>query len=288
MGQAVTRVGWVGVLAALLMSLLNYALRFLRWQLYLYLLDHRIPWLDSMRIYLAGFALTTTPGKAGEAVRGVLLRPWTVDYSHSFALFFSERLSDLLAIVLLTLFGLLLYPDATWLIMLGLLLVTACFIVLGQRRLLLRSIDLVAVRSGAVWQMVFQVLQMLASAQRCHQPLPLMVATVLSLVAWSAEALAFYWVLDWMGFTVPLSFACFVYALAMLAGALSFMPGGLGGAEAVMAGLLIWKGMAPADAVAATVLIRLATLWFAVAIGVICMQLESRLGSGKSQASGPL
>jgi uncharacterized protein (TIRG00374 family) len=63
----------------------------------------------------------------------------------------------------------------------------------------------------------------------------------------------------------------FVYALAMLAGAVSFMPGGLGGAEAVMVGLLVWKGMDGADAVAATVLIRLATLWFAVAIGAVML-----------------
>ncbi|SDT94153.1 lysylphosphatidylglycerol synthase transmembrane domain-containing protein [Halopseudomonas salegens] len=281
--QAVARVGLFGVLLALLMSLVNYGLRFLRWQLYLSLLSHRVPWLVSLRIYLAGFALTTTPGKAGEAMRGVLLRPWSVDYTHSFALFFSERLSDLLAIVLLTLFGLLLYPDATWLILLGLALVGFCFVILSQRRLLRWSTARIAERKGPWWQALLHVLQMLASAQRCHRPLPLLLATLLSLIAWSAEALAFYWILGWMGFPVTLPFACFVYALAMLAGALSFMPGGLGGAEAVMAGLLIWKGMAPADAVAATVLIRLATLWFAVAIGVVCLQLESRAGVRKHQ-----
>jgi uncharacterized protein (TIRG00374 family) len=72
-----------------------------------------------------------------------------------------------------------------------------------------------------------------------------------------------------MGADIPLTFAVFVYALSMLAGALSFMPGGLGGAEAAMVALLVWKGMPSANAIAATVLIRLATLWFAVAIGAI-------------------
>jgi uncharacterized protein (TIRG00374 family) len=100
--------------------------------------------------------------------------------------------------------------------------------------------------------------------------------TSLSVVAWSAEALAFHWILNWMGADIELTFAVFVYALAMLAGAISFMPGGLGGAEAVMVGLLVWKGMSSADAIAATVLIRLATLWFAVAIGaVMLLQLKS-------------
>lgn len=35
-----------------------------------------------------------------------------------------------------------------------------------------------------------------------------------------------------------------------------------------MVALLVWKDMGSADAVAATVPIRLATLWFAVAIGM--------------------
>ena len=70
---------------------------------------------------------------------------------------------------------------------------------------------------------------------------------------------------------IPLTFAMFVYAMAMLAGAISFMPGGLGGAEAVMVGLLVWKGMPGADAIAATVLIRLATLWYAVAVGGVLL-----------------
>lgn len=56
----------------------------------------------------------------------------------------------------------------------------------------------------------------------------------------------------------------------MLAGALSFMPGGIGGAEGVMVALLMTQAPA-ADAVAATVLIRLTTLWFAVAIGALAL-----------------
>jgi uncharacterized protein (TIRG00374 family) len=101
---------------------------------------------------------------------------------------------------------------------------------------------------------------------------------LLSVAAWSAEGLAFHWILGWMGAEIPLAFSLFVYATAMLAGALSFMPGGLGGAEAVMVALLMWKGMPAADAVAATVLIRLATLWFAVALGSFCLLGGSKQG----------
>src|SRR5690606_6097435 len=126
--DAVMKVGVAGIFIALLMSSANYGLRFLRWQSYLRAVDHPIDWKPSLQIYLAGFALTTTPGKAGEALRGVLLKPLGVPYPQSFAAFFSERLSDLFGVVLLSLFGLSLYPDARPIIAVGMILVLVGFI----------------------------------------------------------------------------------------------------------------------------------------------------------------
>jgi len=270
-GAAVSEVGLVGIVIALFMSSVNYGLRFVRWQTYLKVLGHPMPWRPSLDIYLAGFALTTTPGKAGEALRGVLLKRWGVPYPQSFAAFFSERLSDLFAVVLLTLFGLSLYPEALPMIVVGVALVMVGLLVLSQRRLLERLTLMVPTEGGRVIGLLRHLLQVLLHAQQCHRLRLMLGLTILSVIAWSAEALAFDWILKWMGADIPLTFAVFVYALAMLAGAVSFMPGGLGGAEAVMVGLLVWKGMNSADAVAATVLIRLATLWFAVAIGALML-----------------
>lgn len=270
-GAAVSEVGLVGIVIALFMSSVNYGLRFVRWQTYLKVLGHPMPWRPSLNIYLAGFALTTTPGKAGEALRGVLLKRWGVPYPQSFAAFFSERLSDLFAVVLLTLFGLSLYPQAWPMMVVGVALVAVGLIVLSQRRLLERITETVPAGGGKALGLLRHLLQVLVHAQQCHRLRLMLGLTALSVVAWSAEALAFDWILKWMGADIPLTFAVFVYALAMLAGAVSFMPGGLGGAEAVMVGLLVWKGMDGADAVAATVLIRLATLWFAVAIGAVML-----------------
>ena len=267
--SAVAKVGVVGIVIALLMSTLNYGLRFMRWQGYLKALGHIVPWRPSLRIYLAGFALTTTPGKAGEALRGVLLKRWGVPFPQSFAAFFSERLSDLLAVVLLALLGLTLYPDGRLIVVIGVSLVVISLLVLSQRSLIERIAALVPAQSGKLTGLLHHLIQVLLEAQRCHRLGMLVASTLLSLLAWGAEAIAFYWVLNWMGADIPLAFAVFVYALSMLAGALSFMPGGLGGAEAVMVSLLVWKGMLSADAIAATILIRLATLWFAVGIGAV-------------------
>lgn len=267
---AVHKVGILGAGVALLLSLVNYGLRFIRWQAYLAAMEHPVPWRPSLKIYLAGFALTTTPGKAGEALRGVFLRRWHMPYSMSLAAFLSERLSDLLAIVVLTLFGLSEYPAAQPLVAVGGAGILTALLVLSNQQILARLHD--AVRDGTrVARLIRHLLQILLQARRCHAPLLLLTATALSIVAWSAEAFAFHLILDWMNLDIPVPFAFFVYAASMLAGALSFMPGGLGGAEALMVTLLIWKGVGQAEAVAATVLIRLATLWFAVGIGAVIL-----------------
>lgn len=271
---AFVKIGLVGTLIALGLSLVNYGLRFARWQLYLSQLGHAVPWSPSLRIYLSGFALTTTPGKAGEAFRGVLLKRRGVPFPVTFAAFISERLSDLVAIVLLTLVGLAQYPQARTIVFAGAVAIVVVLACLSSQTLLDWLHRWASARTGALMALLAHGTEMLSGARRCHRPGLLGVATLLSVIAWGAEALAFYWVLGWLGADISLSFAVFVYALSMLAGALSFLPGGLGSAEAVMVSLLVLKGMTMPAAIAATLFIRLATLWFAVAIGLGALMLS--------------
>lgn len=270
-GGALSRVGWLGGAQIAALILISYGLRFLRWQVYLNALGHPLPWRPGLKIYLAGFALTTTPGKAGEALRGVLLKRWDVPYGSSFAAFVSERLSDLMAMVLLALLGLSRYPEWLSMIVACLVMVT-CGLLLVSRQQLIDAVERRISRGrGWMFRLLHNVIYVLRQSQRCHSPQRLIGTVVLSLSAWSLEALAFYWILNAMGVDVPLTFAMFVYAVSMLAGALSFMPGGLGSAEAVMVTLLVSSDVAVADAIAATVLLRLATLWFAVGLGSVVL-----------------
>lgn len=265
---AIAQAGLFGLMFVLTLSLTNYGLRFARWQLYLHTLGHRIPWRTSLHVYLAGFALTATPGKAGEAFRGVLLKRHGVPYPDSFAAFVSERLSDLVVIVLLAFFGMALYPKAAPLILLAggggilflMLLSQPQWFPRLQRRMPTTNLVQPWIRYGV---------EILQQASRCHRLRTLTLATILGLAGWTAEVIGFFLILHWLNLDVSIVFAAFVFAVSVLAGALSFTPGGLGSTEAVMIGLLLWKGVALPDATAATLLIRACTLWFAVVIGSI-------------------
>jgi uncharacterized protein (TIRG00374 family) len=268
---ALGRVGWFGVAAVLALSLVNYALRFWRWQLYLRALGHHVETIESARIYVAGWALTASPGKAGEALRGFLLLRWGVPLRCSLAAFVSERLSDLTAIVLLALFGVSAHSDLQAVVFVGMACVVIALAILAQPRLLSKMQEVSSRWSGRIGTLANKTADMLVQARECHRPSLLLAATTLSLIGWLAEAFALHLVLVWMGASPSLAFSVFAYAAAMLAGALSFLPGGLGGAEVVLVGLLLLGGLSSGDAVAATVLIRLATLWFAVLLGLAAL-----------------
>jgi len=78
-----------------------------------------------------------------------------------------------------------------------------------------------------------------------------------------------------------------IYSVSVLAGALSFIPGGLGSTEAVMVLLLTLVGVNTPAAIAATLICRLATLWFAVIIGgAVLAALEFNTNAAGRPASG--
>jgi uncharacterized protein (TIRG00374 family) len=275
MVAASRRVGMAGICAALALSLVNYGLRFVRWQLYLDALGHRIATRVSAPIYFGGFALTVTPGKAGEMMRSMLLKKHGVPYAHSIAAFMSERLSDLLAIVLLALCGLSTYPRASLAVLAGACIGVLALVILSRRELPRAGARTsTSLARGRIGKFIQQARDMLRAARQCHTPTLLWQSSVLSVLAWSAEAVALFFILRWLGADVSLVFAVFVYAASILAGVITLLPGGLGGTEAVMIALLMWQGIPPGISAAATMLIRLTTLWFAVGLGALALAFQ--------------
>ena len=114
--------------------------------------------------------------------------------------------------------------------------------------------------------------------------------TALSVVGWGLECVAFYLVIGGFPEGAPvLLAAAFLYALTTILGAVSFLPGGLGVTDGSMAALLVTMGMLPTEsvAVAATCIIRFATLWFAVLVGFVAyLVFRRKYGSVGAEAAG--
>jgi len=266
---AVIQVGPLMLIGLLMLSLSNYLLRFLRWARYLALLDARVAWRVNLAVYFSGFALTTSPGKLGEMLRSVLLKAHGVAAPESVAAFFAERFSDLLSILVLAAVGLWAYAPARPVVGLALCAVIATLLLVQSTRLIAAINRLAAARTQKWARLVVHLCAVVLHFRRCFGVSAMAMGLSIGVLAWFAEGFGFWWLLGALGHPLPLATAVFVYAFAMLIGGLSFLPGGLGSSEAVMIGLLVANGCPDSAAVTATLICRLATLWFAVGLGAV-------------------
>lgn len=255
-------------------TLFNYALRFVKWHYYLRLVGVQdLSHLESARIFVSGFPLAVTPGKVGEAMKAVWLRNATgIPVARGVPVVLAERVSDGLAMLVLSAAGILAFPRYLPAFLVGLGFLGALIIILQTRRLAVWLLD-VSERIPLLHRFTHDLRDFYQSAYRLFRPLPNLVAVSLGVVAWSGEGLATYLVLVGLGVppgTQTFGLAVFVLALSTIVGALSALPGGLGAAEVSMAGMFTFVlAMSPAQAAAATLLVRLATLWLAVTLGLL-------------------
>lgn len=267
MGKLDTR-WWLAILA---LSLFNYALRFARWHGYLRWLGDRVGAARDGLIYIAGFALTTTPGKAGEGMRSIYLARHGVPYAHSLAAFFAERFIDLLAIALLAMLVLIAFSNYIWWVLAPLIVLAGLLVAIRQRRLLVLMQRRTAHPEGKLQTLLHGLVSAWDHAFALLGHRPLYAGLGVGLLAWAAEGVSLYVIAYGLDIELALTTAIGIYALSMLVGALSFIPGGLGSTEAVMVLLLKLTGVDATTALAITLIARVATLWFAVVLGLLCL-----------------
>ena len=272
MGQRLADFPVTHLIAALALALLNYLLRFVRWAFYLRVLKFSGPLAVSGLVFLSGLAMSVTPGKAGELLKSYLLRDRVgVPVSVSAPVVVMERITDVLSVVLLGLLGLALLPQPVVVALLAALSICGGALVVVASR---RSGSLLGLPLVRRWK---------SNLETSHQGLRILtvprvvaVAVALGVVAWFCEGLAMWVILRGLDADQSLVGAVSIYAAATLVGAVSAMPGGLVGTEGSMVALLQNSGIARGPAAAGTLLVRLVTLWLAVAIGLIALVCLNR------------
>jgi uncharacterized membrane protein YbhN (UPF0104 family) len=268
-------------------ALASYAIRYVRWQWLLRRVDVPLPLLRGWLAYLTGFAFTATPGKVGELVRIRYFLPFGVAPERVLAAFVFERACDLVAVVLLAalaiqdagLFVFLLAFVIVLLAAIGLLMAQPQHLATLSRSLRLRGHLTSAriVRTGA---------KGLAGCSDWLNPADVLVGLLLGLLAWGLGALSFAWLLARLHVALPLGIALSVYPTAMLAGAASMLPGGIGTTEVTIAALLALNAVPIGTGALAAVAIRVSGLWFSVVCGLVAIGLLEH-GYRPTRAAGP-
>ena len=180
----------------ILFTLLNYLLRFFKWHYYLKQVGVKgITWFQSMRLFLAGFPLAVTPGKVGEALKGVWLKQaGGIPVGRGISVVLAERISDGLAVLALSTMGVIAYPRY-W---------PAFAAVLG---ILLAVIVFTQIRPRAMWVLdlgekipLFNrfangIRDLYEGSFALFRPRAVLIAVSLGTVSWFGEGLGMYFVL---------------------------------------------------------------------------------------------
>lgn len=273
---------WSAFALALGLATANYGLRFLKWEYYLARLEIRgIPKLDSLLVFLSGFVLTVTPGKVGEVFKSaVLSETHGVAPQRTAPIVVAERLTDVIGVIALIVVGSLGFSGG--LVWAG---IGAVAVALGLVFVLWRAPGeaLIAflerrprfATATPKLREAFDSLRIVAS------PGALLWPSFLSVVGWGGEGVALYLLVRGFGVELSAPLAMFFYATATLAGAVIPVPGGLGVAEAMIQEQLVRLGrVPPSAATSAMILIRFATLWWAVVVGFVALGLLKRRHPG--------
>ncbi len=262
----------------LALSLVNYAARAARWLLYSRRLAIAVPPGRNVLYFIAGFALGTTPGKVGEALRLWLLeRVHGYRYARVTPLFLGDRLSDMNGVLFLCLLSVASVPNRLWITVLAgiaIVALTLAFVLPGP---LMRLAGALHAATGRRRPRLFGRLRsMLRHTARLFAADIYAATFALSTLGWCAEAVGFHWLLASLDAPLPLAQSVFIFTFSLAIGAASMLPGGLGSTEATMMGLLVAAGVEFDTALVATAVIRAATLWFGVGLGFLALPFALR------------
>jgi len=279
---------WALLVPILLFTLFNYALRFFKWDVYLRLIGATgVPKMDSLLIFLSGLAMAMTPGKVGEVLKSYLLKQVRgTPISVSAPIVMAERLTDGIAMLVLATVGLIMFNYGTPLLI-TIAAVVVVFLLIFQNRKVMGKLLNLGERLPFVSRGIHHFHAFYESSYELFRLPNLTFGVGIGVVSWSGEVIALLLVL--LGLHIPFSWtllviSAFVLSASTLIGSVTLLPGGLGTTDASITGMLIFLvplsgtgvAISHSTAVAATLIIRFATLWFGVGIGLVALMLMQR------------
>ncbi len=266
--------------AILGLVLLSYVGRFFRWLYYLRILKVSVPPGINAAIFASGLSMTISPGKLGEVLKSVFIRQASgAPVARTAPAVVAERATDgtgMVAWGFLGAFALGLSP-ATMVVFLA---VAAFGIAALRSKRLSLFAERVLNKLPLLNRFAPHLHDFQASSNELLATRPLIVGTLISFLSWGMECLGVYLCAVGLDADKPFLLVVFVFAVSSLVGVLSMLPGGIGAVEAGLAGQFVaLAGLSAGLAVALTLLIRLATLWFATLVGILgLIAVRSLLG----------
>jgi uncharacterized protein (TIRG00374 family) len=270
---ALAGVDWRWLALAITVHYGGFALRGHRWQLLLGALGHRLSYLYTTSLLLAGwFVSALLPARAGDAFRVLALRmppphQPQVSVAPAIGTLVLERTLDILAILLLSAgASLFVLPGRipTWLLWtygLALAMVAIIAGVLLATPLLLERLRPLSPRP--LWHKTLEFITQIADALRrlAQHPMIAVVTIGESLLIWLCDGLLLWMVVRSLGEPFTLGAATFVALTVDIFAAVPLTPGGMGQIETAYAALLALLANATLPIAAVVLATRAISYW---------------------------
>ncbi len=259
------------------LTLLNDIFRFFKWEYFLRTVGIKIKKRLSLAIFFSGLAMAITPAKVGEVMKAQLLKEKAgIPRRNSIMVVFSERLTDVIGLSLLSLFGLSAFFLNLWSLVFIFALLAAVLFVLSNEAIFFKMTSF-ADGLPLIGKYASYFRESYSNSRILFTPQTLIISTGISIVSWFFECLALYILLQSVGVNISLTSAIFIFSFSSIFGSLLVLPGGLGAAEGSFVALLLLAGATSAAASLATIIIRITTLWFGVLLGLASMAYISKM-----------
>ncbi len=296
------------LLPVLLLKCANWTLRYIEWRYFLGVVGVRtlrglvapplpnpaapaVRERDSAVLWLAGLALSISPGKLAEVLKALVLKNLSgVEFSRAAPVVFLERLVDGLAVIPLTTVAMLAAGSAVNVE--GVPLGTVRAVLAGVSVALGAGMVLIQSRTLADWTL--NLVARWPGVRRIHGALRnlyessydliklrhLVPMTLIGLAAYTTDSIGFTLLLIGLGLEPSWTLfaqATFILGFSVIVASISTLPGGAGGRELTIGPLLTAiLALSKTDAGTATFLIALFQLWVGVLLGLVVIALFRR------------
>jgi len=248
---------------AVALSLSSYLLRTIRWLYFIlrYKQEYQSKYFHSL-VYLSGFAFTITPGKTGELVRGIYLKPLGIPLTYTTACFISERTCDLFVVGLLA--SLVLFSLDMQALPLFFIIILSFFYIS------IYNVERIPFfKSKNNLRVLFQNIKDNLKVKKLFTPL------YLTATAWIFQGLVLVVFANYLEVDISSTMLISIYCSGLIIGALSLMPSGIGATELGILFLLTQLGVSENDAILLSIGSRAFTLLPALILGLLCSLILS-------------
>jgi len=258
---------------------ITFLLKFVKWQYYLKYLNIEVQFSISFKIFMASLVMSVTPGKIGDLIKSYMLKEVNgTPVNRTIPIVFAERVTEFVALLLLVILGLNLYNQNIIIIILSLFSIIILLLLLFNSRINNKLISLLS-KSKKLEKYIEPISLTISNSKTLLQPKPFSLMVLFSLFIWIVECFGFYLILNQFNIDFSIIWSFFTYLFSIFIGSVSMLPAGLGVTDGSLTFLLTQNGFSKEIAVSATLIVRIATLWFALIVGIIGMLGFKKIGN---------